>query len=158
MLVTQSCPTLCDPMDYSPPGSSVHEIFPGKDTEMGCHFFLQGIFPTQGLNQGLLHCRQILYRLSYKGSLFGILLTVKLYTLSHKMYKSDNPFPNDHQLCTLNSLSHFILHNSMKYVMYHFMRIEVKTGRLQVPCSSYPAGKSKVRNWTQGCGLKAPCC
>ena len=36
---------------------------------MGCHFLLQGIFPTQGLNPGLLHCRHILYRLSYKGSL-----------------------------------------------------------------------------------------
>ena len=35
---------------------------------MGCHFLLQGIFPTQGSNPGLLNCRQILYRLSYKGS------------------------------------------------------------------------------------------
>ena len=35
---------------------------------MGCHFLLQGIFPTQGLNLGLLHCRQILYQLSYKGN------------------------------------------------------------------------------------------
>ena len=43
--------------------------FPGKDTGVGCHFLLQGIFPTQGSNPGLLHCRQILYRLSYKGSL-----------------------------------------------------------------------------------------
>ena len=42
--------------------------FPGKDTGVGCHFLLQGIFPTQGSNPGLLHCRQILYRLSYKGS------------------------------------------------------------------------------------------
>ena len=32
------------------------------------HFLLRGIFPTQELNPGLLHCRQILYRLSYKGS------------------------------------------------------------------------------------------
>ena len=112
LLVAQSCPTLYDPMKYSLPYSSVHEIFPGKDTGMGCRFFLQGIFPNQGLNLGLLHCRQILYRLSYKGSLFGILLVVKLYTLSHKMYNRDNPFPNDHQLCTLNTLSHFILHNN----------------------------------------------
>ena len=67
VLFAQSCPTLCDPMDYSPPGSSVHEIFPGKDTGVGRHFLLQGIFPTQGSNPGLLHCRQILYRLSYKG-------------------------------------------------------------------------------------------
>ena len=37
---------------------------------MGCHFLLQGIFPTQESNPGLLHCRQILYRLSYEGSLF----------------------------------------------------------------------------------------
>ena len=35
---------------------------------MGCHFLLQGIFPTQGSNPGLLHCRQILYQPSYKGS------------------------------------------------------------------------------------------
>ena len=34
---------------------------PGKNTGMGCHSLLQGIFPTQGLNLGLLHCRQILY-------------------------------------------------------------------------------------------------
>ena len=40
--------------------------FPGKDTAVGCHFLLQGIFPTQGSNPGLLQCRQILYRLSYK--------------------------------------------------------------------------------------------
>ena len=42
--------------------------FPGKDTGVGCYFLLQGIFPTQGSNMGLLHCRQILYLLNYKGS------------------------------------------------------------------------------------------
>ena len=42
--------------------------FPGKDTGVGCHFLLQGIFPTQGSNPGLLYCRQILYQLSYKES------------------------------------------------------------------------------------------
>ena len=35
--------------------------FPGKSTEVGCHFLIQGIFPTQGLNLGLLYCRQILH-------------------------------------------------------------------------------------------------
>ena len=54
-LVTQSCPTLCDPMDCSLPGSSVHGDSPGKNTGVGCHFLLQAIFPTQGLNQCLLH-------------------------------------------------------------------------------------------------------
>ena len=52
--VTQLCPTVCDPMDCSPPGSSVHGDSPGKNTGMGCHFLLQGIFPTQGSNPGLL--------------------------------------------------------------------------------------------------------
>ena len=44
--VSQLCPTLCDPTDCSPPGSSVHEDFPGKNTGVGCHFLLQGIFLT----------------------------------------------------------------------------------------------------------------
>ena len=51
----QSCQTLCDPMDCSPPGSSVHGDFLGKDTAGGCHVLLQEIFPTQGLNPCLLH-------------------------------------------------------------------------------------------------------
>ena len=49
------------PMDYSPPGSSVHGDSPGKNTGVGCCTLLQGIFPTQGSNPGLPHCRQILY-------------------------------------------------------------------------------------------------
>ena len=42
--------------------------FPGKNTRMGCHFLLQGIFPTQRSNPYLLHCRQILYHLIHQGS------------------------------------------------------------------------------------------
>ena len=43
-----------------------HELHsPGKNTGVGCHSLLQGIFPTQRSNQGLPHCRQILYRLSH---------------------------------------------------------------------------------------------
>ena len=42
--------------------------FPGKNTGVGCHFLLQGIFPTQGLKPGLPHCRQMLYCLSRQGS------------------------------------------------------------------------------------------
>ena len=41
---------------------------PGQNTGVGSLSFLQGIFPTQGLNPGLPHCRQILYQLSHKGS------------------------------------------------------------------------------------------
>ena len=55
-------------MICSPPGSSVHGDSPGKDTGMGCHALLQGIFQTQELNPGLLHCRWILYHLSHQRS------------------------------------------------------------------------------------------
>ena len=106
-LISQSCLTLCDPMDCSPPGSSVHGILqarilewvampssrgssspgiepksptlqadslpsepPGKPKNTGVSSLslLQGIFPTQGSNPGLLRCRQILYQLNYQGS------------------------------------------------------------------------------------------
>ena len=53
-LVAKSCLTLCNPMDCSPPGFSVYEIFPGKNTGVGSHFLLQGIFPNQGSNPRLL--------------------------------------------------------------------------------------------------------
>ena len=62
------CPTLCDPVDHIPPGSVCPWDFPGKNTGVGCHFLLQEIYPTQELNLGLQHCRQILFQLSYKGS------------------------------------------------------------------------------------------
>ena len=67
VLVTQSCPTLFDTMGCSPPASSPRNS-PGKNTGVVCHFLLQGIFPTQGSNLCLLHCRQILYQLSHLGS------------------------------------------------------------------------------------------
>ena len=55
--VTKSCPTLGIPPVCSPPGSSVHGVsHPGKNTGVGCHFLLQGIFLTQELNLGLPHC------------------------------------------------------------------------------------------------------
>ena len=47
-------------MDCKPPGSSVHGDSPNKNTGVGCQALLQGIFPTQGSNPGLPHCRQIL--------------------------------------------------------------------------------------------------
>ena len=59
---------LCDPMDCGPPDSSVHGDSPGKNNGVGGHALLQWIFPTQGSNPGLSHCRWILYHLSYKES------------------------------------------------------------------------------------------
>ena len=51
----QSCLTPSDPIDCSPPGSSVHGDSPGQNTGVGCHFLLQEIFPIQALNSCLLH-------------------------------------------------------------------------------------------------------
>ena len=65
-LDTQSCPTLCDRIVFSWDS-------PSKNTGVGCHFLLQGICPTQGSNLVLLHCRQILYCLSYQGKLHFLL-------------------------------------------------------------------------------------
>ena len=67
-LVAQSCLILCDPMDCSLPGSSVHGDSPGKNSGVDCYVLLQGIFPSQGSNPGLLHCRWTLYCLSHQGS------------------------------------------------------------------------------------------
>ena len=52
--------------------------FSGKNTAMGCHFLLQGIFPTQGSNPDLLHCRRILLPLSHLGSLLRSKLKLSL--------------------------------------------------------------------------------
>ena len=60
--VAQSCPTLCDFGLYSPYNC------PGQNTRVGSLSLLQGIFPTQGLNPGLPHCRWILYQLSHQRS------------------------------------------------------------------------------------------
>ena len=64
-LVTQ---LFCNPMDCSPPGSSVHGDSPGKNTGVGCHALLQEIFPIQESSPGLPHCRRIFYHLSHQGS------------------------------------------------------------------------------------------
>ena len=56
MKVAQSCPTLCDPMDCI-----VHGILQARILEWVSLSLLQWIFPTQGSNPGLQHCRQILY-------------------------------------------------------------------------------------------------
>ena len=57
---TVACTKLLHPRD-----------FPDKSIGVSCHFLLQGIFLTQGSNPGLLHCRQMLYRLGHQGSSWG---------------------------------------------------------------------------------------
>ena len=51
-LVAQSCLTLCNSVDCSPPGTSVHGDSPGTNTGVGCHFLLQGNLPDPGIQPG----------------------------------------------------------------------------------------------------------
>ena len=81
VLVAQSCPTLTtswtvahqSPLRILCPCDS-----PSKNTGVGCHSLLQGIFLTQGLNSGLLHCRKILYLLSYRESRITSLISKEI--------------------------------------------------------------------------------
>ena len=88
-LVAQLCLTFCNPMDYSPPYSSCQSmgILQAKLLEwvafgVGYHALLQGIFPTQGSNPGLPHCRQTLYQLSYREALWISLVGYKFVAYS----------------------------------------------------------------------------
>ena len=78
--VTQSCPTLCNPMDHSLTRLLRPWDFPGKSTEVGCHFLLQGIFPIQGPNLGLHHFCQHLISISLT---FLLLWGVAIAEVSH---------------------------------------------------------------------------
>ena len=73
--------------------------FPGKNTGVGCHFLLQVLFLSQGSNLCLLHCRQILYHLSHKGS--SNIVEEKL-----KFYITSCSFCLHNSACSLQSLDH----------------------------------------------------
>ena len=66
--VSRSVYQILRPRGLKPTRLLCSRDFSGKYTGVGCYFLLQGIFPTQELNPGLLHCRQILYHLSHQGS------------------------------------------------------------------------------------------
>ena len=90
VLLAQSCPTLCDLMDHSPPGPSVHGISQARIPEWVTISYFRVSSLTQGSNLCLLHCKQILYHLSYQGSphLFLVLNNIPMsgYTTCLFMY------------------------------------------------------------------------
>ena len=79
-------------MNSSPPAFSVHGDSPGRNTGVGCHALLQGIFPTQGSNPDLPHCRQILYHLSHQRSLFYVQWCMYINS-TLLIHPSPSPFP-----------------------------------------------------------------
>ena len=102
--VAQSCPTLCDSME--PNRLLCPWDFPGKGTGVSCHFFLQGIFPTQGSNPCLPHCRQTLYRLSHQGNFSHS--SVDCIMLYHKYtYKNETGQNIPWKSSTLDTQAHW---------------------------------------------------
>ena len=94
----QVCPTLCDPMDCSPAGSFVLGDSPGKNTGVGCHALLLGIFLTQELIphlRRLLHCRQVLYLLSHLGSPRDSIKTLKTVNIKNPFKKMNVDITHD---------------------------------------------------------------
>ena len=82
-----ACTKLLCPWDFQ--GKSPWD-FQGKSTGVGCHFLLQGIFPNQGSNPGLSHCRQTLYSLSHPVGPVQI-IPGKLLSLSQQVYFQSSP-------------------------------------------------------------------
>ena len=113
--VAQLCLTLCDPSGLYSPWNS-----PGQNTEVGSLSLLQGIFPTQGSNPGLLHCRRILYQLSPKKP-SGI-YTMEYYSIIKK--NEIMPFATtwmDLETVILSEVSH-----RRRNIVWHSLYVESK--------------------------------
>ena len=94
---------------------------PGKNTGVGSHSFFQEIFPTQDSNPGLLHCRQILYRLSHQESL--VFVTNLLYILAPPSPLQSSPLELWHAVPRLEVLRKFAEQNiilNFKVVQFFF--------------------------------------
>ena len=78
--------------------------FPGKSTGVGCHFLLQGIFPTQGSNPGLPHCRQMLYHLSHQGSNRNEISNMYIFKFASPLHTFSSPNTHMHTQAYLKHL------------------------------------------------------
>ena len=128
MQVTQSCPTLCDPMDCTLPGSSVHGILQSRILEWVAIAFSRGIFLIKVLNPGLLCCRQIPYHLSHQGSQRIIFqfssVAQSCLTLCDPMNRSTPGLPVHHQLPEFTQIftlskSFFTLNRATTHLLVH---------------------------------------
>jgi len=100
-VVAQSCAPLCDPLDCSPPGSSVQGISQARLLEWVAIFLLQGISPAQRLNPCLLcilHCRLSLYLLSHWGSPWAPIFAKSYF----RCWENSNAMPRTVSLCLQN--------------------------------------------------------
>ena len=121
-MLSQSYLTLCDPMD---PMECTRLLCPwnslDKKTGVGCHALLQGIFPTQGSNPGLPHCRWILYPLSHLGSHPQNAHAHILFPLVQNSWGiTDNPNPSTKLLKVLKSHLSFPILDLVLWQQSHF--------------------------------------
>ena len=106
--VAQSCAPLCDPLDCSPPGSSVQGISQARLLGWVAIFLLQGISPAQRLNPCLLcilHCRLSLYPLSHWGSPWAPILAKSYF----RCWENSNAMPRTVSVCLQNFFLFFSL-------------------------------------------------
>ena len=106
--VAKSCPTLLWPHGLQPARLLCPWDFPGKNSGVGCHFLLHGIFLTKESNLDLLHCRRILYWMSHQGSNIGSDL--------HVYY----PFHLIYLLGFIIFFSKFSFHGNKGFFLYMF--------------------------------------
>ena len=108
----QLCPTLCDLMVCSLPGSSDHGILQARIIGVVCHVLLQGIFLTQGSNLCRLHCRQILYSWATRKTHNVIYIKLIISHLSNSV-----PPPSTEQILQINMA--YILYSSCIFFAKH---------------------------------------
>ena len=115
--VPKSGPTLCDPVGHSLPGSFVYGNFPGNNTGVCCHFFLQQIFLTQGLILHLLYWEVNSLPLSYLGSPLIFFTPSQRYTFSYIIALQTK------EILLASYLEVLLAMNSLRFVRYQFLSL-----------------------------------
>ena len=139
-LIAKSCPTLCDPMDSSPPGSSVHGIFQARILEWVAISFPRGIFLTQGSNRHLLHSRWILYCQATKEAPIEMGAIIKFF-------RPTGPFENPPSPSYLEAGPHLTMNQRRHPVFKALLRRRVWPPVVS-PCAA-GAALSRNSDWTE---------
>ena len=138
---SESCSVLSDSLRshglYSPWNS------PGQNTEVGSCLLLQGIFPTQGLNPGFPHCRQILYQLSHRGSPIALCVLYIFCFYLWFIFSQKLQFSFLLSLSICSVMSEFC--DPMDYTVHGILQARV----LEWVAFPFSRGSFHPRDWTQ---------